>query len=423
MTGKATAVDDPANAARLRDELTSALITGGWITDDRVTAAFRAVPRHLFAPPGTSLEAAYADDVIRTKFDLSGTCLSSVSAPRLQAVMIRQAGIRPGMRVLEVGSGGCNAALLAEVTGPGGHVVSIDIDPGVTAAAAAALNAAGYAGRVTVITGDAEHGAPGHAPFDAVIVTVGAPGIAPSWISQAADDATLVVPLRMNGWTRSIAFRKTGSHLASTSVQPCGFVPLQGDGALIEQSTALDAPGGGHALVRAEDPAAGLAALPWDLLSDGPHYTWSGITIGGMASHADLYLWLGGFTPGSCKISAEDGAASRRPRPARQGLVPRRRRRPLRLARLPRHPQDPRRRLRVRRLRLRPPRQRSRRCLSGRCRRLDQARTEPPRRRLRLLARRHHAPASRPRPGQRLPCARRHPHHQLAARALCSAPF
>jgi protein-L-isoaspartate(D-aspartate) O-methyltransferase len=305
MAVTATGTSDPA---QLRAALAKALVAKGSITDERVEAAFRTVPRHLFAPPGTSREAAYADDVIRTKFDLAGACLSSVSAPWLQAVMIRQAGIRPGMRVLEVGSGGCNAALLAEVTGPDGHVVSIDIDPEVTAAAATALNAAGYARRVTVITGDAEHGVPGHAPFDAVIVTAGAPGIAPSWISQAAEDATLVVPLRMNGWTRSIAFRKAGRHLASTSVQPCGFVPVQGDGALIEQATALDTPGGGHALVRAEDPAAGLAALPWDLLSDGPHYTWSEITIGGMVSHADLYLWLGGFTPGSCKISAEDGA-------------------------------------------------------------------------------------------------------------------
>jgi hypothetical protein len=77
-------------------------------------------------------------------------------------------------------SGGYYAALLAEVTGPDGQVTSIDIDPGVTAAAATALDAAGYAGRVTVITGNTEHGVPGHAPFNAVIVTAGVPGIAPS---------------------------------------------------------------------------------------------------------------------------------------------------------------------------------------------------------------------------------------------------
>ena len=173
MTETRTVTGDPA---RLRGELADALVAKGSITDERVEAAFRTVPRHLFAPPGSPLEAAYADDVIRTKFDHSGTCLSSVSAPWLQAVMIRQAAIRPGMRVLEVGSGGYNAALLAEVTGPDGHAVSIDIDPEVTAATVTALNAAGYAGRVTVITGDAEHGVPGHAPFDAMIVTAGAPG-------------------------------------------------------------------------------------------------------------------------------------------------------------------------------------------------------------------------------------------------------
>ena len=81
MTETATAIHDPADAVRLRDNLTNALIAGGWITSPAVEAAFRCVLRHAFAPPGTTLEGAYADDVIRTKFDPSGTCLSSVSAP------------------------------------------------------------------------------------------------------------------------------------------------------------------------------------------------------------------------------------------------------------------------------------------------------------------------------------------------------
>jgi protein-L-isoaspartate(D-aspartate) O-methyltransferase len=62
MTDTATVIDDPA---RLRNELTDALVAKGSITDERVEAAFRVVPRHLFAPPGTSLKDAYADDVIR----------------------------------------------------------------------------------------------------------------------------------------------------------------------------------------------------------------------------------------------------------------------------------------------------------------------------------------------------------------------
>lgn len=170
-----TAVDDPA-ARQLRDALADSLVAGGWITSKHIEAAFRVVPRHAFAPPGSSLEAAYADDVIRTKFDASGTCLSSVSAPWLQAHMIRQAGVKPGMRVLEVGSGGFNAALLAEVTGPGGRVVSIDIDPDVTALATGGLRAAGYSDKVEVVTGDGWCPVDGPGSFDAIIVTAG------SWV-------------------------------------------------------------------------------------------------------------------------------------------------------------------------------------------------------------------------------------------------
>jgi protein-L-isoaspartate(D-aspartate) O-methyltransferase len=87
-----TAIDDPS-ARQLRDALANALVAGGWITSKHVETTFRVVPRHAFAPPGGSLEAAYADDVMRVKFDASGTCISSVSAPWLQAQMIRQADV------------------------------------------------------------------------------------------------------------------------------------------------------------------------------------------------------------------------------------------------------------------------------------------------------------------------------------------
>jgi protein-L-isoaspartate(D-aspartate) O-methyltransferase len=305
MTDTATVLDD---AARRRNELADALLAKGSITSEHVEAAFRAVPRHLFAPPGTSLEDAYADTVIRTKFDLSGTCLSSVSAPWLQAIMIREAGIRSGMRVLEIGSGGYNAALLAEVAGPDGHVVTMDIDPEVTTRAAAALDAAGYAGRVTVITGDGENGAPGHAPFDAVIVTAGAWQIPPSWTGQLAPgDSRLVVPLRMNGWTRSIALRRQGSRLVSTSATVCGFVPVQGTGTRPSQVITLTPPGGGQVQVTFEDTTA-EPLFPDGITGTSPLVTWSGITIPHATSFADLYLWLGGSEPGFCKVATGEGA-------------------------------------------------------------------------------------------------------------------
>ena len=94
--------------------------------------------------------------MLKTRAD--GVNLSSVSGPWLQAKMIAQAGIEPGMRVMEIGSAGYNAALLSEVARE--HVVTVDIDPDITARASAALDAAGYAGRVTVVTADGEHGFP-----------------------------------------------------------------------------------------------------------------------------------------------------------------------------------------------------------------------------------------------------------------------
>ncbi len=304
-----TAVDDPA-ARQLRDALANSLVAGGWITSEHVETAFRVVPRHAFAPPGGSLEAAYADDVMRTKFDASGTCLSSVSAPWLQAQMIRQADVEPGMRVLEVGSGGYNAALLAEITGPGGRVVSIDIDPDVTARAAEGLHAAAYSDRVEVVTGDGWCPVDGPGAFDAVIVTAGAWDVAPAWRSQLAAGGTIVVPLRLHGgWTRSIAFRATGNYLSGVSAQVCGFVPLQGAGSLMEQSVAFEFPGGGHVLVRCEDARVDLSALPADLFSQGPSYRWSGIVLPPMTSHADLYLWLAGFERNFCHVTPHDDAA------------------------------------------------------------------------------------------------------------------
>lgn len=76
-----------------------------------VEAALRTVPRHLFAPE-VPLEKAYANHSIVTKRNDHGTLLSTVSAPWLQAMMLGQLQVASGQRVLEIGSGGYNAALL-----------------------------------------------------------------------------------------------------------------------------------------------------------------------------------------------------------------------------------------------------------------------------------------------------------------------
>lgn len=66
-----------------RRQLVDRLTARGWITQPQVAAAFAAVPRHLFVPQGTSLDAAYADDTVVTKRDQLGKTISSISAPWL----------------------------------------------------------------------------------------------------------------------------------------------------------------------------------------------------------------------------------------------------------------------------------------------------------------------------------------------------
>jgi protein-L-isoaspartate(D-aspartate) O-methyltransferase len=305
---QATSVTGSGQADELRQEMADGLVAEGWITSPHVEAAFRSVPRHLFMPPGTPLETAYNGHRAPVLKAVDGVNLSSVSGPWLQAKMIAQAGIGPGMRVMEIGSAGYNAALLAEVTGE--HVVTVDIDPDITARASAALDAAGYAGRVTVVTADGEHGFPDRAPYDAIVVTVAAWDLPPAWGDQMAGDGRLAVPLVMNTFTRSLGFRRSGDHWKSASAQLCGFVPMQGIGQAPVRRLSLADPGGGHIILRLGDQTEpdGPGVLDGALLTE-PLTMWSGLTIADQVGFEDLHLWLAGFLQGFCRIDGGDSLA------------------------------------------------------------------------------------------------------------------
>lgn len=230
---------DDARPAKLREGMVDELCDMEAIRSKSVAAAMAAVPRHLFVPD-EPLESAYAaNNPVVVKRDGNGVALSSLSAAHIQAVMLEQAEIEPGMRVLEIGSGGYNAALMAELVGESGHVVSVDIDEEIVERARTCLHAAGY-DRVTVVLADAEEGVPGTAPYDRILVTAGSWDIPPAWLEQLADDGRIVVPLRLKGATRSIAFDRDGEALVSRSYRLCGFVPFQGAGSHTERRVSLD---------------------------------------------------------------------------------------------------------------------------------------------------------------------------------------
>jgi protein-L-isoaspartate(D-aspartate) O-methyltransferase len=221
--------------------------------------------------------------------------------------MLAQAGVQPAMRVLQVGTCGCTAALLAEATGPHGRVVSADPDPEVTARARAALNAAGYGQRVTLVTAAPGHGVPGHAPFDAIIVTGSVQDIEPCWTRQLGPCGTLVVPLRLNGVTRLAGLRRAGGHLASTSLQACDLSPAHWAGEAGVRAYALDSPRGGQVRVQFEDGTPGGFEVSCRALGSEPTSAWPGVNLASGEDFADLPLWLAG-RPGYCQVSTLEGA-------------------------------------------------------------------------------------------------------------------
>ncbi len=287
-----TDMKPPASDRELRDQMVSRLIEMGALRSSGAVAAFRKVPRHL-ATPQTDITKTYGvEDAVITKTDADGIQLSSVSAPRIQAMQIEQADLHPGQRVLEIGSGGVNAAYLAEIVGPGGTVVSMDIDRDVTARAERFLKETGYDRRVKLVTADGEDGAAADGPYDRIIVTVQAADIPPTWIDQLVDGGRLVVPLRMRGMTRTIAFVRDGERLVSDGFELCGFVPMQGAGENRVRLLLLhDVPGEEVGLRLDGHPEPNQGALR-EALHMPSVEAWSGVTLAGDESneHLDLFL-------------------------------------------------------------------------------------------------------------------------------------
>ncbi len=183
--------------------------------------AFEAVPRAAFLPEvmwphdmatgrsvAVSKEAdpegwqrwAGADDPIVTQWDdgahqgdKPGTSFSSSSSmPSLVFSMLGDLDVRPGQRVLEVGTGtGWNAALLAHRVGAA-NVVTVEVDAEVAARGRAALER--FGSPVEVVQGDGALGCAERAPFDRIIVTCGVRQVPDAWIRQTRPGGVVLLP-------------------------------------------------------------------------------------------------------------------------------------------------------------------------------------------------------------------------------------
>lgn len=216
------------DAQQLNQALVSQIESSGALSDAAVIQAFRAILRHHFLP-GRPLDEVYEDSAVMTKMGDRGVPISSSSQPAIMAVMLQQLRLKRGQRVLEIGAGtGYNAALIAQLVGRTGEVVTVDIDRELCDQARANLASAGVDG-VKVVQGDGAEGWAASAPYDRIILTVSTTDLSPAWTSQLAEDGVLVVPLALAGPVQqSVAFVRRQTALVSAEIASCGFMPLRG---------------------------------------------------------------------------------------------------------------------------------------------------------------------------------------------------
>ena len=205
-------------AVRLREEMVSRQLKPRRIRDERVLAAFRQVPRHLFAP-GSGLREAYADHPLPIGEG------QTISQPYMVALMTRCLGLSGVEKVLEIGTGsGYQAAILSRLAAEVYTVERIAVLAGRTGELFKRL---GY-DNISIRVGDGTLGWKEFAPYDAIIVTAGSPGVPPPLVEQLAEGGRLVIPAGSGYSQRLLVLERRGDKIIERDEGGCVFVPLIG---------------------------------------------------------------------------------------------------------------------------------------------------------------------------------------------------
>jgi protein-L-isoaspartate(D-aspartate) O-methyltransferase len=192
----------------------------GWgITDEKVLAAMGAVRRHRFVDP-LYADQAYANHPLPIGEG------QTISQPYVVALMTEAAEIKPGEKVLEIGTGsGYQAAVLATLTP---QVYTIEIRPALELKARRTLKAEGFS-HVKVKLGDGYFGWPEAVPFDAILITAAVDHLPPPLLDQLAEGGRLVVPLGSTRYFQTLTVvEKQGGEFRSRTLGEVLFVPMIG---------------------------------------------------------------------------------------------------------------------------------------------------------------------------------------------------
>lgn len=188
------------------------------IMDERLLAAFRKVPRHLFVPADFQQDA-YADHPLPIGAG------QTISQPYIVALMIHQLHLQGHERVLEIGTGsGYQTAILAELAL---EVYSIERIPELLLAVKARLETMGCL-NVHLTPGNGSLGWPLHAPYEAVLVSAAAPEVPVPLLQQLADGGRMVLPIGTQESQMLVAVHKHHGLIDQQEIASCVFVPLLG---------------------------------------------------------------------------------------------------------------------------------------------------------------------------------------------------
>ena len=172
-------MDFEAARARLIEHLSTE------IRDERVLAAMARVPRERFVPPHSQY-SAYEDRPLPIGFD------QTISQPFIIALMTEALELTGNEKVLEVGTGsGYQAAILAELAR---LVITTERLPALAEGARKVLDSLGYT-NIEVHLAEETLGWQGGAPYDAIMVTAGAPRVPADLLAQLAINGRLVIPV------------------------------------------------------------------------------------------------------------------------------------------------------------------------------------------------------------------------------------
>ena len=193
------------------------------VRDPLVIDAMRSVPRELFVAPAVAARA-YSDEAL----PIEGG--QTISQPYIVALMIEAIGLRGGETVLEIGTGsGYEAAVLGRVAG---RVCTVERNGVLAAAARRRLERLGTV-NVEVRHGDGTRGWPELAPFDAIVVSAGAPAVPGALREQLAIGGRMLIPVGSSRNTQRLLCieRRSEQRFARSALCAVRFVPLIGEGA------------------------------------------------------------------------------------------------------------------------------------------------------------------------------------------------